>query len=57
MADDKDKRCAHPGCNCPRSKESDYCSPSCEGAGDTAEITCNCGHSDCARGATVTAGR
>ncbi len=57
MADDKDKRCAHPGCNCPRSKDSDYCSPSCEGAGDTAEITCNCGHSDCARGATVAAGR
>lgn len=49
MADDKDAAiCEHPGCSCPAAKGSDYCSAYCEGARDTLEITCECGHPGCA---------
>lgn len=48
MADEKEvKRCAHPGCGCPADEDSDYCSAYCEGAGDTAEIDCECGCPTC----------
>jgi len=43
----KDKKCAHPACNCQAKEGSDYCSNYCETAGGTAEIQCNCGHPDC----------
>ena len=43
----EDKKCAHPACNCKAAKDSKYCSPSCEAAGDTVEIQCNCGHPAC----------
>jgi hypothetical protein len=46
MADDK-KKCAHPACNCMAARDSKYCSPYCEGAKDTTELSCNCGHSGC----------
>lgn len=42
------KKCAHPGCNCPAKEGSRFCGAYCEGAGDTAEVTCNCGHPGCA---------
>jgi hypothetical protein len=43
----KDKKCAHPGCNCAARENSDYCSTYCEGAGKTTEIQCGCGHPGC----------
>jgi len=46
MADKKDK-CAHPSCTCLRTKESKYCSPYCEAAKGTMELSCNCGHAGC----------
>jgi hypothetical protein len=42
------KKCAHPTCNCPAQKSSDYCSTYCEGKGDIADIECSCGHEGCA---------
>jgi hypothetical protein len=54
------KRCDHPACECIVSKDTDYCSQSCEDAGDMTEISCNCGHAGCAAGegrpATLTGG-
>ncbi len=47
MVDQERETCAHPGCNCPASEDSDYCSSYCEGAGDTPEIDCKCGHPNC----------
>lgn len=41
------KKCAHPSCKFQAEEDSKYCSPYCEAAGDTIEIACNCGHSDC----------
>lgn len=40
--------CDHPGCTCASMDDSDYCSPYCQTAGDTVELACNCGHSNCA---------
>ena len=48
MADHGVKKCAHPACNCIAREGSKYCGTWCEGAADTAEITCACGHPDCA---------
>ncbi len=52
---DEGKTCDHPGCNCPATGDSDYCSPACETAGSTIEISCSCGHAGCAQslGTTV----
>ena len=47
----KDKKCAHPSCNCRANDKSDYCSTYCEGAGKMTEIGCNCGHDECSVGA------
>lgn len=49
-----EKVCAHGTCNCVAT-EGDYCSPYCEGAGDTTnntpddaqEMVCDCGHPMC----------
>lgn len=46
MADEMAK-CVHPGCNCPKAEDSDYCSAYCKDAGDLAEIECSCGHDGC----------
>jgi hypothetical protein len=43
----EDKKCKHPSCLCQARPGSDYCSLSCESAGDTVEITCDCGHPGC----------
>lgn len=43
---DKDK-CAHPSCKCMARDGSKYCSAFCEGAGNTPDITCGCGHPAC----------
>ncbi|HEV2912254.1 MAG TPA: hypothetical protein VGX92_02960 [Pyrinomonadaceae bacterium] len=47
MADEERETCAHPGCNCPKPQDSDYCSASCAGAEDIAEVICDCGHPGC----------
>jgi hypothetical protein len=47
---EKDK-CAHPNCTCSAANDSKYCSPHCESARDTLEISCKCGHPGC--GGTV----
>ena len=44
--------CAHPPCNCPVPEGEKYCGAYCEGAEDTSEIICNCGHASCAMRAT-----
>ena len=48
-----DKKCAHPACNCRVAGDDEYCSPYCEDAKETTEISCNCAHAGCA----VTEGR
>ena len=48
MADNKKGKCAHPACQCPVSENQKYCSTSCQDAGDTLELSCNCGHAGCA---------
>jgi len=40
-----DNQCAHPGCVCPATDDSKYCSPYCETT--ALEILCGCGHKDC----------
>jgi len=44
---DKGRKCAHPACDCEVDKNTRYCSQYCEDAGDTTEISCNCGHARC----------
>ena len=47
--DDKSKnRCKHPGCTCLAAKDSKYCSPHCETVKTGVEISCECGHPQCA---------
>ena len=46
MADEKET-CKHSPCSCAVAVD-DYCSAYCEGAGDSVELACNCGHSGCA---------
>jgi hypothetical protein len=48
MQTDDISKCAHENCSCPAAPGSKYCSPSCESAKDTAEITCTCEHPECA---------
>ena len=42
------KTCDHPGCTCVAGDDSDYCSPFCETAAGSTELSCNCGHTGCA---------
>lgn len=44
----KEKKCAHPACNCQVTGDDKYCSQYCKDAGGTMEISCNCGHTGCA---------
>jgi hypothetical protein len=46
MADEKDT-CKNPVCGCAPQPDGKYCSASCEGAGKTIEIDCDCGHPEC----------
>lgn len=43
----EEKKCAHASCGCHAKEGSVYCSTYCEGSGDTADITCGCGHPNC----------
>lgn len=45
--DDKKETCRNPACTCPPQPGGKYCSASCEGAGKTIEIDCDCGHPTC----------
>jgi len=47
------KQCAHPACNCLAAEGGKYCSQYCEDAGNTMELSCNCGHQGCARQAAA----
>jgi hypothetical protein len=48
MADDKEARtCKNATCNCRVEDGAKYCSANCEGAGDTTQIDCDCGHPEC----------
>ena len=49
MADEDDDKCAHDGCICMVSGDSDYCSDHCSDADDQdlVEISCQCGHPGC----------
>ena len=44
----KDRKCAHPACNCNAPEGSKYCSQYCHDAGASLELSCNCGHPGCA---------
>jgi len=44
---ENDKICKNPACGCPAQPDGKYCSASCEGAGQTIEIDCDCGHAEC----------
>ncbi len=49
MADNQQKKCAHPPCKCMVAHDKKYCSNRCEDAGgDEVEISCDCGHPGCA---------
>jgi len=48
MADEKEQQCKNPVCTCPPQPDGKYFSASCEGAGKTLELDCDCGHPDCA---------
>lgn len=54
MADQN--KCAHPACTCTTQKGEKYCSTYCHDAGNTIELSCNCGHPGCAEIATSTSG-
>jgi hypothetical protein len=42
------KKCAHPSCPCTVAPDNTYCSTYCEGAAETVDIVCSCGHPGCA---------
>ena len=44
MADHSKDKCAHPSCACSATQDSKFCSTYCEGASDTPDIMCSCGH-------------
>ncbi len=48
MVTETKPECAHPACDCIAKDGSDYCSESCKDAGDLTEISCKCGHAECA---------
>lgn len=52
----KKTKCAHPSCNCSAADGSKYCSQYCKDAGNTMELSCNCGHEGCALEAAAAPG-
>ena len=49
MAENQEKKCAHPACDCPAAKDSKYCGEYCENAekARVMEIGCGCEHASC----------
>jgi hypothetical protein len=48
MAEEKEtKECKNPACSCKVPAGQKYCSASCEGAGQTIELDCDCSHAEC----------
>ena len=45
--DDKSKKCAHSGCNCPVEREGEYCGAYCEGQAGKSANKCECDHPGC----------
>jgi metallothionein len=56
MAEEKNKKCAHPACNCLVEHGKKYCSDYCHDAAGTMEIACNCRHPECAATEAAAAG-
>ena len=48
MSTELSEKCAHPACGCATVEGGKYCSQSCKEAADLTEISCQCGHADCA---------
>ncbi len=48
MAQEQQKKCAHPSCNCIVEKGKKFCSDYCHDARGTMELSCNCRHPQCA---------
>ena len=49
MAENQDKKCAHPACDCQAASDSKYCGEYCENAekSGVVEIGCSCEHDEC----------
>jgi hypothetical protein len=43
----EERKCKNPPCTCNPPNGQKYCSASCEGAGDTIELDCDCSHEEC----------
>ena len=48
MDDNKQNKCAHSNCSCTAAQDSKYCSSHCETAKGSSQISCECGHPNCA---------
>ncbi len=44
---DEERKCKNPPCTCVPEVGQKYCSASCEGAGNTIELDCDCSHEAC----------
>jgi hypothetical protein len=47
MSRENPNKCAHPACGCPKEKQSNYCSQSCEEAAHPTDSAYHCGHPGC----------
>ncbi len=41
------KKCANAPCDCAATDGSEYCSAYCEGAEESTDVVCHCGHAEC----------
>lgn len=41
------KKCGNAPCDCVPTDGSKYCSAYCEGAEESTDVVCHCGHEDC----------
>jgi hypothetical protein len=41
------KKCGNPPCDCVPDGGEEYCSAYCEGAEDSTDVVCHCGHAAC----------
>ena len=48
MNESTKNQCAHTGCSCMAAADGRYCSPHCETVKTRPEISCECGHPECA---------
>jgi hypothetical protein len=55
MAQEQNKKCAHPSCNCTVEKGKKYCGDYFHDARGTMELSCNCRHPQCAEQSVLAA--